>query len=358
MAGSKWLRDVDRIHFKFDQNTGLFAVIAIHHLEMGPGLGGSRCLTYDSEVAAIIDAIALAKMMTLKMAITGMPFTGAKAVLMKPDKIIDRAAYFQSFGEFVEELNGQFVTGCDSGVFQSDMREAKKCCHHITAVPKRVGGTDYLIDFTVLSVIRCLEVAVAHKLKKNSLDGLHVAIQGVGKVGFRLLNELIERGVELTITDLNWHKVLAYQKQFKVAAVAPNEIYSVDCDVFAPCALGGILNRNTVPKISADIVCGAANNQLASEDMPEMLQARNILYIPDFIANVGGAIFAAADHLKRPIKEVREQINKTLYQQVTEIIRAARESNKTTQQTALEIAQQLIHNKHLREHWSANSRLN
>lgn len=310
---------VQEIHVRQDKTTGLIAVIALDNPDARPALGGCRCISYESLENAQADAIRLAKAMSRKNYFSRLPFTGGKAVLMRPSHVFDREAYFASFGRFVESLGGRFVTGCDSGVTESDMRFAATQTRYITGFKPSECDRDLLSYLTALGVSRAMTAAAEVKLGTGDLGGLHVAVQGVGKVG-RFLSEIIsERGGTLTICDKD--EALASDCAWRLGArqVHWSEIYDVRCDVFAPCGIGGVLDADTLSRLRASIVCGAANNQLHDETYDARGFGRGIDYIPDFIANAGGAMYAGGCYLKRPLAEIERDVESHIYATVREL---------------------------------------
>ena len=283
------------IHFKFDLATELRAIIAIHNTHLGPALGGCRCVSYPSMEAAIIDAMRLARGMTYKSAISGLPQGGGKAVVMRPTQIRDREAYFESFGRFVDELSGRYITAVDSGTSVADMDVIARTTKHVSCTSAGNAGTDDPSPHTAVGVRRGLEAAVAFKLGQSDLDGIHVAIQGVGHVGYPLASQLHERGARLTVGDVNKAAVDRCVNEFHADVVEPEDIYDVECDVFSPNALGAVINDDTVSRLRTKIIGGAANNQLAESRHGDTLHKRGILYAPDYAISAGGVIQIVTD---------------------------------------------------------------
>ena len=247
--------------FKFDHETGLHAIIALHSNKRGPAIGGCRVIHYDHADDAIVDAMRLAQMMSYKAAVCNLPNGGAKSVIMKPKEIKDRQAFFHSFGQFVNEQQGRYVTAVDSGTTPEDMDAIAKATSYVTCTT--FGG--YAGDpapFTALGVRRGIEAAVKFKLKKDNLKGLHIAIQGAGHVGFHLAKEVIALGAHVTMTDVNKTALQHAAQELGVTIYDdPETIYGLECDVFAPCALGAILNLQHIHQLETPIVAGSANNQ-------------------------------------------------------------------------------------------------
>jgi leucine dehydrogenase len=280
------------LHFKIDPETQLFAIIAIHNLKRGPALGGCRWRHYDNTGDAIYDALRLARGMTFKSAISHLPHGGGKAVILRPSKIIDKEKYFESYANFINELGGIYITAADSGTTVEEMDIISKYTKHVTSTSK-IGNPAI---YTSHGVLRSIEAAVKFKLGKDSLKGLHITIQGVGQVGYLLAKSCHELGAVLTVSDVNEESTERCKKEFGATVVSINEIHTIKADVFAPCALGAILNHHTISKIHAPIIAGSANNQLAEVSDGHLLHRLGILYAPDYVANAGGVIQASAKY--------------------------------------------------------------
>ena len=286
-------KNFNELHIKHDKKIGLFAVVALYDLSSQPALGGCRFVEYESENKAMEDAVLLAEAMHYKTAIAGVPFSGGKVVIRKPAGDFDRFNYFKSLGTFIQELNGKFITGCDSGVTQEDMRIAARYTDYITAVPALNESADYLIEITAEGVIKSIELAVKNKLHRSCLLGLRVTIQGVGKIGFYIAAKMKLLGCEVIVCDLDKTLAERAKNELGVRVVNPASIYQYPCDVFVPCGLGNTINDITIETLKTSIVCGGANNQLSSSEIGVKLWKKGVMYVPDFMANVGGTIFAA-----------------------------------------------------------------
>ena len=279
--------NLSELHFCADESTQLKSIIAIHSTDRGPALGGCRCVDYTSDEDAINDVIRLAKGMSYKAALADVPQGGGKAVIIKPPFIEDRNALYQSFGKFVDSLGGRYITAVDSGTLLSDMDQV----HRVT--PYVSGCTDDGFDpspLTALGVFSGIKAALFHRRGNDSLRGVHVAIQGLGNVGFALAELLHKAGARLTVCDIDIEKQHLCEQRFGASSVAPEEIYHVPCDVFSPCGLGAILNDNTIPHLSCEFIAGSANNQLEVLRHGDVLHQKGILYAPDYVINAGGLI--------------------------------------------------------------------
>jgi leucine dehydrogenase len=287
--------DYGEVHFKLDKATGLRAIVAVHDSRLGPALGGCRFIHYDTDQAAVVDALRLARGMTYKAAITGLAHGGGKSVIIKPREHFDRVALFRAFGKFIEDLGGHYITAEDSGTALEDMEVIRSVTKHVTGVDPKHGGSGDPSPFTALGVRRGIEACVKFKLGRDNLDGLHVAVQGVGHVGYYLCKELHALGAKLSVADIDPLKAERAQREFGAKVVPLDQIAALECEVFAPCALGAGLNDQTIPKLRAAIVAGAANNQLAEPRHGDDLHARGILYAPDYAINAGGLVNVAQE---------------------------------------------------------------
>ena len=287
--------DFGEVHFRLDKATQLRAIVAIHDSRMGPALGGCRFIEYANEESAYVDALRLARGMTYKAALAGLAHGGGKSVILRPRAHFDRVALFRAFGRFIEDLRGHYITAEDSGTGLEDMEIVRTVTRHVTGVDPSHGGSGDPSPFTALGVRRGIEACVKFKLGKPDLKDAHVAVQGVGHVGYHLCRELHRQGAKLTVADVDKLKSERAQREFGAGVVSIEDIPKVDCDVFAPCALGAGINDDTVPQLKARIVAGAANNQLAEPRHGDDLHARGILYAPDYAINAGGLINVARE---------------------------------------------------------------
>ncbi|MFP4598364.1 MAG: Leu/Phe/Val dehydrogenase [Persicimonas sp.] len=286
------------LHLKSNPRTGLRAIVALHNLQMGPAIGGCRFIEYDSTDDALQDVMRLARGMTYKAAITNLPHGGGKSVLIRPPNMSDqqRREIFEEFGEFIDSLGGQYITAEDSGTTVEDMNVIHEQTDHVLGYAADAGGSGDPSPVTARGVRHGVEAAVKYQYDRNDLEGLRVAVQGVGNVGYYLASELHELGAELIVTDIDQDALERCADETGATVVEPDEIFGVDCDIFAPCALGAVINDDTLSQLTCDIVAGAANNQLAEDRHGEILRDRGILYAPDYVINAGGLIHVAADY--------------------------------------------------------------
>ena len=315
------------LHMKIDPASGMRAIVAIHSTKLGPALGGCRFIEYDNSNQALYDAMRLARGMSYKAASVGLPLGGGKSVILKPKTSFNRKAYFQAFGQFVDSLDGRYITAIDSGTELCDMDIMAKHTPYVATCSRLEGNPS---PFTVQGVFRGIQAASEFKWDNPSLEGLHIAIQGLGHVGYSLAEKLHERGVQLTVADINTDAVKRAMHEFDAEAVPTDMIHRVSCDLFAPCALGAILNDDTIPELQATVVAGGANNQLAHTYHGQTLHDHGILYAPDYVINAGGLIFAADKYLNNSKEPLPAQLN-NIHTSLLEIFnRSAREDIPTS----------------------------
>lgn len=281
------------LHIKNDPQTGLYAIIAIHSTQRGPAIGGCRYLSYPSYGLAVKDVLRLAFMMTLKASISDLPHGGAKAVILKPAVLKDREALFRSFGDFVHQMNGDYITAVDVGSDEKDMDIIAERTPYVIGATKAHRFDTNPSPHTAKGMFRGIQACVKHKLNRDDLEGLHVAIQGAGHVAYFLSQLLHEQGAKITVCDPKTEAVMRICDEFGAQKVDVDSIYDIPCDVFSPCALGAVLNLHNINRLQTSIVAGSANNQLAHIKYGYLLHKKNILYAPDFIINSGGLINAA-----------------------------------------------------------------
>ena len=329
---------MQNLHVHQDAETGMIAIIALHNLNNGPALGGCRFVSYNTIDEAIIDAMKLARAMTYKSAMAGLPLGGGKAVIINRPEIKDRKRLFEAFGEFVDTLNGRYITASDSGTNEDDMRIVSTRTSHVTSINKSNELTDDTAAMTASGMMYAIEAAVKFRYQKASLDGIHVAIQGVGSVGFRLGKLLREKGARLTLTDKDQALLANCARELSANMVNPDEITSVDCDIFSPCALGGVVTAKVIHDMKAAIICGAANNQLQTQLDNDLFKKKNILYVPDYVANAGGVICAAAQAGVITKEESYSKV-KSIYDSVLEVLKQSYEAAIPSHLVANEIAE-------------------
>lgn len=278
----------ENIIFCHDQDSGLKAIIAIHDTRLGPSVGGCRMWPYNTEQEAIIDALRLSRGMTYKNALARLPWGGGKSVIIGDSYTDKSPELFQKFGSFIQQLGGQYTVAEDVGTAPSDMEEIAKKTSFVLGTKKDAGDPS---PGTAFGVFKGIEASVTEALNVNSLRNIKLAVQGLGHVGFDVAKLLSESGAKLCVTDIHDKNMDRAKKQLNAIPVEPDQIYDQDVDVFVPCALGAILNKETIPRLKASVVAGAANNQLASDEDSIRLHERGILYAPDYVINAGGVIY-------------------------------------------------------------------
>jgi leucine dehydrogenase len=270
-----------------DPSAGYRGIIAIHSTTLGPALGGTRFWHYASDEEAIVDALRLARGMTYKNAVAGLNLGGGKAVIIGDPKTTNREMIFRAHGRFVESLGGRYITAEDVGTSTGDMDFVHMETDYVTGLAGRSGDPS---PVTARGVFRAIQASAKYRWGSDDLSGKTVAIQGCGHVGYFLAQELRSADASLIVTDIDAERVNQVVKEFGARAVEPGEIYGVKADIFAPCALGAIINDKTIPQLKVEIVAGGANNQLHEERHGDALEERGILYAPDYVANAGGVI--------------------------------------------------------------------
>lgn len=334
--------DHEQVVFCQDKHSGLKAIIAIHNTVLGPGLGGTRVWNYTSDAEAFNDVMRLSRGMTYKAAISGLNLGGAKAVIIGDAKTIKTEALMRKFGRFVENLHGKYITAEDVNTTTRDMEYVNMETDHVVGLPESMGGGGDPSPVTAYGVYMGMKAAVKHAFGNESLAGKKVAVQGIGKVGGHLLEHLHKEGAKLFITDINEEMLTKYSKEFGATVVKGSEIYGLDVDVFAPCALGAILNTENINQLKAKVVAGAANNQLADENVHgPMLVEKGIAYAPDFLINAGGLINVYQEHIGYN-RETAFRNTEHIFNVTSDIFKLAAEQNIHTQKAAMEMAQKRI----------------
>ena len=328
----------EQIIFCNDPETNLKAIIAIHNTTLGPALGGCRMHPYRTVDEALEDVLRLSKGMTYKCAAADVDFGGGKAVIIGDPAKDKTPNMFRSFGQFVDSLNGRFYTGTDMGTSTDDFIHASKETNCIVGIPEAYGGGGDSSIPTALGVIYGLKATNQAVFNTTDLSGKTYIIQGLGKVGYKVAEQLLEAGADLYVSDINEEAVKAIQERAKQVGsiarfVSGDEVYSVAADIFIPCAFGGVINDETIEKLKVKAVVGSANNQLLLESHGKLLKQKGILYAPDYIVNAGGLI-QVADELYNYNKERVLTKTKSIYTSLLEIYKEAELDNITTIEAA------------------------
>jgi len=277
----------ERVVCGSDEAAGYQGIVVIHSTALGPAIGGTRYWGYKTEEEAITDGLRLARGMTYKNAMAGLPFGGGKSIIMRGDGAADREKLFRAHGRMVNTLAGKYITAEDVGTSPADMEYVLKETTYVGGLQGRSGDPS---PHTARGVFRAMQAAAKYKWGSDDLAGKTVAIQGCGHVGYFLAGELARVGAKLVVTDVDAAKVKRAVDDYGASMVAPEEIYSVAADIFAPCALGGVVNDQTLPQFKVELIVGGANNQLLEPRHGDLLEQRGIVYAPDYAANAGGVI--------------------------------------------------------------------
>jgi leucine dehydrogenase len=290
--------DHEELYVRRGPRSGLFTIVAVHSTVRGPSLGGCRVWTYDDNRAALRDALRLAEGMTYKSAVAGLSLGGGKGVIvLPPGRPLDaqrRRAALLDFGETVERLGGTYITAEDVGTSTRDMTVIARTTSHVSGLSRRAGGSGDPSPFTALGVLHAIEATVERAFGSPSLKGRSAAVVGLGHVGLRLAQLLSRAGAKLIVADIDRAKKAEAEK-LGARWTTPAKAMTAAVDVLVPCALGGVLDHESVPRLQAPAIAGAANNQLAATDVAELLRARDILWAPDFVANAGGIVNIAVE---------------------------------------------------------------
>ncbi|AOQ25104.1 Leucine dehydrogenase [Moorella thermoacetica] len=328
-----------------DRTSGLKTIICIHDTTLGPALGGLRMWPYASEDEAVLDALRLARGMTYKNAAAGLNLGGGKAVIIGNPRTDKSEELFRAFGRFVDTLGGRYITAEDVGTCVDDMEYIRLETKHVAGLAGLSGDPS---PVTAYGAYMGMKATALVAWGNDSLKGKVVAVQGLGHVGYALCRHLAEEGATLIVTDLNPEAVDRVVKEFKASAVAPEEIYGVECDIYSPNALGGTINDDTLPQFKCKVIAGAANNQLKEERHGDILREKGILYAPDYIINAGGVINIAEEmrdyNRERALKKAAG-----IYDRVLKVFKIAEEYKIPTYVAADRLAEERIariHNIH------------
>ena len=332
----------EQVVFCHDKDTGLKAIIGIHNTVLGPALGGTRMWNYTNEWEALNDVLRLSRGMTFKNSISGLNLGGGKAVIIGDAKTQKTPELMRRFGQFVDSLSGKYITAEDVGMETKDMDIVNEVTKHVAGISVERGGSGNPSPVTAYGVFMGMKAAAKYKYGSDNLEGKKVLVQGIGHVGEVLVQYLTESGALVTITDINVDRVNQVGAKYGAKIFTGADLYSADVDVYAPCALGATINDETINRIKASIIAGAANNQLANEAIHgKILKERGILYAPDFLINAGGVINVYSELVKWSNAQVMEK-TENIYNTALEIFKLADDKNITTHQAAFSMAQKRI----------------
>jgi len=321
-----------------DADAGYRGVIAIHNTTLGPALGGTRMWHYENDLEALIDVLRLSRGMTYKAALAGLNLGGGKSVIVGDPKAKNRAPIFRAHGRHVEALCGRYITAEDVGTSTADMEFIREETEHVVGLAGRSGDPS---PVTALGVYRGMKACAKMAYGSDSLAGKKVTVQGTGHVGYHLCKHLHEEGAKLVVSDIDNERVERVVTEFGAVAVAPRDIYAADADIFAPCALGAVINDDTIPLLKVDIVAGAANNQLEEERHGDELHEMDIIYAPDYAINAGGLINVNAEVEGWDLERSHKKAS-AIYDTILHVLQLSKEQGIATYRAADRLAEQEI----------------
>ncbi len=331
----------EQVVFCHNKDAGLKAIIAIHNTVLGPALGGTRMWPYKTEQDALNDVLRLSRGMTYKNAVAGLDIGGGKAVIIGNPATDKSEALFRAFGHFVQSLGGRYITAEDVGIDVNDMEYVYRETEFVTGVHQVHGGSGDPSPFTAYGTLQGLMAALNAKFGDEEVGKYSHAVQGLGHVGMEYVKLLKERGAKIFVTDINQALVDKAVNEYGCEAVGLDEIYDVDADVYSPCALGGTVNEETLPRLKAKVICGSANNQLSTNAVGDEVEKRGILYAPDYAVNAGGVMNVALEmtgyNRERAMRQMR-----TIYHNLTRIFEIARRDAIPTYKAADRMAEERI----------------
>lgn len=334
----------EQLVYLYDRNTGLKGAICIHNTTLGPALGGTRVWQYESEDEAIYDVMRLAKGMSQKAACAGLNLGGGKAVIIGNSKelradTVKREAFWRAFGRYVDSLNGRYITAEDVGTSPEDMNFVNMETQHVVGLADKSGDPS---PFTALGVLKGIKACVKEATGSAKLEGIRVAVQGIGNVGYHLCEYLHEEGALITVCDIDPERTKLAQENFNAKVVGLDEIYDQECDVFAPCALGAVIHKETLGRLHARIIAGAANNVLKDSKIDgQYLHDQGFIYAPDYVINAGGLINVYQEIQGYKKENAIRQID-LIYDRIREIIRVSKDTDTPTYLVADKMAENRI----------------
>lgn len=330
--------DHEQVVFCRNKESGLKAIIAIHNTALGPALGGTRMWNYKNEEEALIDVLRLSKGMTYKASVAGLNLGGGKAVIIGDPKKDKTEEMFRAFGAYVNSLSGQYITAEDVGTTVKDMEYVFMETPFVTGIPATFGGSGDPSPYTAHGVYMAIKASAKEKFGADKLSGMRVNVQGLGNVGYHLVEFLVNDGVQVGVADIDKDKVRAVTDKMKVTVLDPEGIITSDCDVFAPCALGAVINDQTIGKLKCKVVCGGANNQLAEHRHGDALRELGVLYAPDYVANAGGLMNVFVE-LEGYSSERAFDKTKAVYDNIMRVFKLAKDENIPTHVAANRVAE-------------------
>lgn len=328
----------DEVAFCHDEESGLKAIIAVHDTTLGPSLGGTRLWNYASSAEAVTDVLRLSRGMTYKSAISGLPLGGGKAVIIGDAKKIKSEQLFRAYGRFINSLGGKYITAEDVNIKTSDIDIVAQETQHVAGTGAKAGNPS---PHTALGTYLGLKAAAKHRLGSEDLQGVKIAVQGLGAVGYDFAKYCREDGAELIVTDINEESLQRAKTELGAKVVGLNEIYAVDADIYAPCALGATINDDTLKQLKCKIIAGSANNQLATPQHDQLLKEMGILYAPDYVINAGGVIHVCSEATNMSLTETEQRV-RDIYHTLDKLFARAAEENRPTGELADQMAREII----------------
>ncbi|HET7488450.1 MAG TPA: Glu/Leu/Phe/Val dehydrogenase dimerization domain-containing protein [Acidimicrobiales bacterium] len=332
--------DYEQVVFCHDRPTGLRAVIAVHSTMLGPSLGGTRYHPYPSEDAAVEDVLRLSKGMTYKSAVAGLDLGGGKAVIIG-DPHSKTEALLRAYGRFVHSLGGRYITAEDVGTTQADMDLILRETPFVTGVSQSLGGSGDPSAATARGVLFAMRAVASFLWGSTSLENRQVVVSGVGKVGYSLVRHLVEERAAVTVADVQPAAVERASSHFDVAVVPPEKAHTVECDIFSPCAMGGVLTPLTIPELKCAAVVGSANNQLLDDGCATLLEEAGVLYAPDYVVNSGGIINVAEELRGYDFSRAEGEIRR-IYDTTAAVLATAAAEGVTTLTAANRLAERRL----------------
>lgn len=335
--------DHEQVVFCNDNTTGLKAIIAIHNTTLGPALGGTRMWPYASEAEALTDVLRLSRGMTYKAAVAGLNLGGGKAVIIGDSRKDKSEALMRRFGKFVDSLGGKYITAEDVGIGTRDMEFVNMETRHVTGIPPALGGSGDPSPVTAFGVYMGMKASAAERWGSDSLGGKKVVVQGVGNVGSHLVDHLVKENAKVYICDIYEDRVAMVKKKHSgVEVITNDQVFSIDMDIYAPCALGATVNDESLAKLKCSIICGAANNQLADEvKHGQLVLEKGILYAPDYVVNAGGLINVYSEVARFGTDYAMKQAE-NIYATTANIIALAKKENIPTYLAANKLAEKRL----------------
>ncbi|HQW82253.1 MAG TPA: Glu/Leu/Phe/Val dehydrogenase dimerization domain-containing protein [Pseudomonadota bacterium] len=331
----------EEVVFCHNKDAGLKAIIAIHNTVLGPALGGLRMWPYKTEQDALNDVLRLSRGMTYKAAVSGLNLGGGKGVIIGDPSKDKSEALFRAFGRYVNSLNGRYITAEDVGIDVNDMEWVLKETDFVTGVHQVHGGSGDPSPFTAYGTLQGLMATLNAKFGNEEVGKYSYAVQGVGHVGMEYVKLLREHGAKVFVTDINKDSVQRCVDEFGCEAVSLDDIYDVDADVYSPCALGGTVNHSTIPRFKFKAICGAANNQLATEDCGDEVERRGIIYAPDYAVNAGGLMNVSLE-IDGYNRERAMRMMRTIYHNLGKIFAISKRDNIPSYKAADRMAEERI----------------